>query len=200
MGELRTRYRPESRVLVLADHGLGALGPETAAIIAQAQSGGAKVVAIPRSNLPEYRYVTGFVVNPAELQILASANRVGPPAGASPAEERKAADEFARKHHVDVFLTQGKEGIYVAPGADELPRRLVPAYVVEHPQLMGARDMALAIISLGYALALELTDAAALANAFAHLVVQQRGTGVVLWSDIGRLVGLGEPALAGKGT
>src|SRR3989442_1790599 len=48
VGEFRVRCPADAQVVILADHGLGCIGPESLALIGIAKERGAKIVAIPR--------------------------------------------------------------------------------------------------------------------------------------------------------
>ncbi|MFW6124872.1 MAG: bifunctional heptose 7-phosphate kinase/heptose 1-phosphate adenyltransferase [Pirellulales bacterium] len=185
LGEFRARHRRDTRVLVVADHGLGAMGTETGKIIELAQKVGAKVVAIPRTALAQYEKADALVPNPTEMRQRMGLHGKGP--------AKKEADAFAKKYGLTVYLTQGREGIYVAT-TEPKGSHLSPTQSVPNPQKMGARDMALAVVALGLALELPPADTALLANGFATLVVRQRGTGVVHWEDLFRSLGRETPA------
>lgn len=181
LGEVRARYRSDTQVLIVADHGLGAMGTETLEAIRIAQHGGAKVVAIPRTRLDHYRRVDVLVPNPTEMRELVGLEGKG--------EAQGAAARYAEEHGVNVYLTQGSKGLFVCCPAIELVQ-IVPTKPIEHPQKMGARDMVVAIIALGSALKLPPLHVAELANAFSYLVVQQRGNGTVFWNDLFEELGI----------
>jgi rfaE bifunctional protein kinase chain/domain len=186
LGEFRARYVNQGQVLIVADHGLGAVGPETGEAITLAQQAGAKVVAIPRTPIEQYRSVDALVTNPTEIRELVGLKGKG--------EAQPAARQYAGRHGVTVFLSQGKHGLFVCSPAHNL-EQLVPTTLVQHPQKMGARDMVLAIVALGYAIGLGPLETAQLANAFANLVVRQRGNGTVFWTDLYTELNIPEPVL-----
>ncbi|MBI3469429.1 MAG: hypothetical protein HY000_41030 [Planctomycetes bacterium] len=188
LGEFRARFAPGTRVLIVADHGLGALGAETAEAISLARAAGAKVVAIPRTPLEQYESVDVLVPNPTEMRELVGLAGKG--------EAQDAAVRFAREHGVTVFLTQGRQGLFVCCPAQDVAQ-LVSGKPVDHPQKMGARDMTLAIVALGMGLELPVLTIAELANAFAGLVVRQRGNGVVFWHDLFQSLGIPASRLPG---
>lgn len=176
LGEFRARFRGHSHVLIVADHGLGAIGPESEPLIHLARESGAKLVAIPRSPIDAYRSFDALVPNPTEMRCLVGLRGKG--------EARKAADRFAREHGIVIYLTQGQDGLYVAVGSDPAASHLARTRPIANPQKMGARDMVLATVALGLALDLDPADTARLANGLANLVVVQRGNGVVFWEDL----------------
>lgn len=186
LGEFRARYRNQAQVLIVADHGLGALGPETGEAITLAQQAGAKVVAIPRTPIEQYHTVDALVANPTEMRELVGLKGKG--------EARDAARQFADRHGVAVFLSQGKHGLFVCAPAHRV-EQLIETTIVPHPQKMGARDMVLAIVALGYCLGLGPLQTAQLANAFANLVVRQRGNGTVFWTDLFAELKIPEPVM-----
>jgi fructose-1-phosphate kinase PfkB-like protein len=109
-------------------------------------------------------------------------------------EAQSAARQFAQQSGVSIFLSQGKHGLFVCSPRDNV-EQVVKTEVVEHPQKMGARDMVLAIVALGLALGLGPVDTAQLANAFANLVIRQRGNGMAFWSDLYAALRIPEPVL-----
>ena len=191
MGEFRARFRGGAHVLVVADHGLGAMGPETAPLLELARESGAKVVAIPRTPLEQYEKVDVLVPNPTEMRALVGIEGKG--------EAREAANQFAEQHKLMIYLTQGHEGLYVADGPQPSESHLAPTRPVENPQKMGARDMILATVALGLALDLDSTETASLANVLANLVIVQRGNGVVFWDDLFTALGRSSPSTASSG-
>jgi bifunctional ADP-heptose synthase (sugar kinase/adenylyltransferase) len=169
-------------VVVLADHGLGCIGPESLALIGLAKERRARLVAIPRSAVLRGQPLDAIVINASEMRRFAEAGE-----GADP---RALAAGYAREYAQHVFLTLMEEGIQVCPSGGRAPGTLVAGYPLEHFQWMGARDMATALVAVGLALGLEPLANARLANVFRHLVAGQRGNGRVLWRDVFQFVGL----------
>jgi hypothetical protein len=99
---------------------------------------------------------------------------------------------YAREYAQHVFLTLLEEGIVVCPAGTDAPGTIIPAYPLDNPQWMGARDMATAIVAVGLVLGLDPIDNGRLANAFRSLIAGQRGNGRVQWRDIFQFVGLPE--------
>jgi D-beta-D-heptose 7-phosphate kinase/D-beta-D-heptose 1-phosphate adenosyltransferase len=182
VGEFRARCPASVEVVILADHDLGSVGPESLPIIGLAKERQAQLVAIPRSVMLCGQPLDAIVINTAEMRNLCR--------NASQAEPELLALGYAREHAQHVFLTALEKGIYVCPAASTVPATLIPGYPLENPQWMGARDMATAIVAVGLALKLNLLDTGRLANAFRHLIACQRGNGRVVWRDIYRFVGL----------
>ncbi len=189
LGEFRARCPARVDVVVLVDHGLGAIGPETLPVLDLARERGAKVVAIPRTNVLSARTMNAIVINSPEMRILADAD-----AGADP---RALAAAYARQYALDVFLTLLEEGIYFCPSGGP-GGTLIEGYALPCAHWMGARDMATVIVALGAALDMGALHTARLANLFRHLVARQRGNGRVTWSDVDQFVGLTEAAPAAR--
>ena len=74
VGEFRVRCPAEAQVVILADHGLGSIGPESLALIGIAKERGAKIVAIPRSTVLRGQPLNAIVINPSEMRRLANAS------------------------------------------------------------------------------------------------------------------------------
>ena len=184
VGEFRARCPAHVDVVILADHNLGSIGPESLALIGLAKERQAKLVAILRTTVLKGQPLDAIVVNAPEMR-----NLFGAEATADP---RALAARYAREYAQDVFLTLLEEGIFVCPAGGRAAGMHMPGYKPENPQWMGARDMATAIVAVGSALGLETYDNGRLANAFRHLIACQRGNGRVLWRDILHFVGLPE--------
>ncbi len=182
VGEFRARCPATVDVVILADHGLGSIGPESLALIPLARERKARLVAIPRTPVLRGQPLDAIVINSPELRGLCGAGETADP--------RALAARYARDYSQHVFLTTLDEGILVCPAGTRTPGTLVPAFSIENPQWMGARDMATAIVAVGLALGLDPVDNCRLANAFRHLIACQRGNGRVLWRDIFQFVGL----------
>jgi bifunctional ADP-heptose synthase (sugar kinase/adenylyltransferase) len=184
IGEFRARCPATVDVVVLADHGLGSMGPECVALLSLAKERGAGLVAIPRTSCLRGQALDAILLNASEMRGLAGADER--------AEPRALAARYAREYAQHVFLTLLGEGVLICPAGGSEAGTLIAAYPLECPQWMGSRDMATAIVALGLALRLDPVEIARLANAFRHLVAGQRGNGRVLWRDVFHLVGLAE--------
>jgi D-beta-D-heptose 7-phosphate kinase/D-beta-D-heptose 1-phosphate adenosyltransferase len=182
VGEFRVRCPNRVDVVVLADHGLGGIGPESAALVGLAKDRGARLVGIPRTACLRGQALDAIVLDAPEVRRLAGAD--------DRADPRPLAERYAREYAQDVFLSLLEEGIWVCPAGPRSAGRLVAGFPLESPQWMGARDMTTALVAAGLALGLEPLDGARLANVFRHLVASQRGNGRVLWRDVFRFVGL----------
>jgi D-beta-D-heptose 7-phosphate kinase/D-beta-D-heptose 1-phosphate adenosyltransferase len=184
IGEFRARCPADVDVVVLADHGLGSIGPECVALLGLARERGARLVAIPRTACLRGQALDAIVLNASEMRRLAGADEQADP--------RALAARYAGEYAQHVFLTLLGEGVLICPAGGRGAGTLIEAHPLECPQWMGSRDMATAIVALGLALGLDPVDNARLANAFRHLVAAQRGNGRVLWRDVFHLVGLAE--------
>jgi D-beta-D-heptose 7-phosphate kinase/D-beta-D-heptose 1-phosphate adenosyltransferase len=182
VGEFRARCPSTVDVVILADHSLGSIGPESLALIGLAKERQAKIVAIPRSTALRGQPVDAIVINAPEMRSLYGADP-----GADP---RALAGRYAREFAQHVFLTLLEEGILVCPAGTRPGGTFIAGYPLENAHWMGARDMATVIVAVGMALGLDPVDTGRVANAFRHLIACQRGNGRVLWRDIFQFVGL----------
>jgi bifunctional ADP-heptose synthase (sugar kinase/adenylyltransferase) len=182
VGEFRARCPVNAEVVVLADHGLGSIGPESLALVGLAKERQARLVAIPRTTVLRGQPLDAIVLDAPEMRRLGQAGDAADP--------RTLAARYAREYAQHVFLTLLGEGVWACPAGGRPAGALIEGYPLENPQWMGARDVATALVAVGLALDLEVLDSARLANAFRHLVAGQRGNGRVLWRDIFRFVGL----------
>jgi bifunctional ADP-heptose synthase (sugar kinase/adenylyltransferase) len=181
-GEFRMRCPAKVDVAILADHGLGSIGPESLGLIGLAKDRRARLVAIPRTSSLRGQPLDAIVINSPEIRQMSG--------GTSDADPKTLAARYAREYAQTVFLTMLEEGILVCPSGTASAGTLIKGYPCDSFQWMGARDMATAVIALGLALDLDPVSTGQLANAFRHLVACQRGNGRVLWRDVFRFVGL----------
>jgi D-beta-D-heptose 7-phosphate kinase/D-beta-D-heptose 1-phosphate adenosyltransferase len=184
IGEFRTRCPSNVDVVILADHGLGCIGPESLALIGLAKERRAKLVAIPRTTILRGQPLDAIVINAPEMRRLANAEN-----GADP---RALAARHAREYAQHVFLTLLAEGILICPAGCKASGTLIGGYPLENFDWMGARDIATSLVAVGLALDLDPVDTAQLANVFRHLVARQRGNGRVMWRDVFQFIGLSE--------
>jgi D-beta-D-heptose 7-phosphate kinase/D-beta-D-heptose 1-phosphate adenosyltransferase len=180
VGEFRAHGPARLDVVILADHGLGCIGPESLALIGLARQRGAKLVAIPRTPVLRGQPLDAIVINSPEMRQLAGSDD----------DPRVLAARYAQEYAQDVFLPILAEGIFVCPAGSRSAGTLIEAYPLDSADWMGARDMGTAILSLGAALGLDPVTSARLATPFRHLVASQRGNGRVVWRDVFRFVGL----------
>jgi bifunctional ADP-heptose synthase (sugar kinase/adenylyltransferase) len=182
VGEFRAHCPGQMDVVLLADHGLGSIGPESLPLIGLARERKAKLVAIPRTTCLRSQALDAIVLDAAEMRCLA---------GAEPdADPRVLAARYAHEYAQHVFLSLLEAGVMICPAGSRAPGTLVEGYALPSPQWMGARDMTAAVVAVGLALGLDPVDNCRLANVFRHLVACQRGNGRVLWRDVFRFVGL----------
>jgi bifunctional ADP-heptose synthase (sugar kinase/adenylyltransferase) len=179
-GEFRARCPAKVDVVILADHGLGSIGPESLPLIGLARERGARIVAIPRTPILRGQALDAIVINSPEMRQLAGSDE----------DPRVLAARYAREYAQDVFLPMLAEGIFVCPAGTRSAGTLVEGFPLDSADWMGARDMGTAILSLGAALGLDPVENARLVTPFRHLVAAQRGNGRVMWRDVFRLVGL----------
>jgi bifunctional ADP-heptose synthase (sugar kinase/adenylyltransferase) len=181
VGEFRAHCPARVDIVILADHGLGAMGEECLPLIELARERQAKIVAIPRTGVLRGRKLDAIVINQAEMRAFFGAEITEPPP--------QLAARYASQYCQDVFMTMLAEGLTVCP-ADGRDGAWIPGYPLQFGHWMGARDMAAAIVATGFAIGLDVVDTGRLANAFRHLIASQRGNGRVNWRDIFDLVGL----------
>jgi bifunctional ADP-heptose synthase (sugar kinase/adenylyltransferase) len=181
VGEFRAHCPPQVDVVILADHGLGAMGEESLPLIELARERHAKIVAIPRTGVLRRRKLDAIVTNQAEMRDFFAAETTEPPP--------RLAARYASQYSQDVFMTMLAEGLTVCP-ADGREGTWIPGYPLQLGHWMGARDIAAAIAAAGIAVGLDVVDTGRLANAFRHLIASQRGNGRVAWQDIFDFVGL----------
>jgi len=181
VGEFRAHCPPRVDIVVLADHGLEAMGEESLPLIELARQRQAKIVAIPRSGVLRGRALDAIVINQAEMRDFFAPDTTEPPP--------RLAARYASQYSQDVFMTMLAEGLTVCP-ADGREGTWIPGYPLQFGHWMGARDMAAAIVAVGIAVGLDPVDTGRLANAFRHLIASQRGNGRVNWADIFEFVGL----------
>lgn len=182
VGEFRLRCPASVDVVILADHGLGCIGPESLALITLAKERKAKVVVIPRTTVLRGQPLDAIVINSPEMRNMYEADKSVDP--------RALAVRYAQEYSQHVFLTLLEEGMLVCPAGSSAPGTLVQGYPLENADWTGARDMATSIVATGLALGLSPLDTGRLATAFRHLVAQQRGNGRVMWRDVFQFVGL----------
>jgi D-beta-D-heptose 7-phosphate kinase/D-beta-D-heptose 1-phosphate adenosyltransferase len=182
VGEFRAHCPANAEVVILADHGLGSIGPESLALIGLAKERGSKIVAIPRTTVLRGQPLDAIVINLPEIRRLAGAEELADP--------QALAVRYAREYAQDVYLTMLEEGILVCPAGTRTAGFHCPGYPLENPQWMGARDMATAFVAVGLALGLAPVDTGRVANVFRHLVASQRGNARVLWRDVYHFIGL----------
>lgn len=186
VGEFRVRCPAGVQVVILADHGLGSIGPESLALIGLAKERRAKIVGIPRTNVLRGQALDAIVLNAVEMRRLAQAGESADP--------KALAARYAREYNQHVFLTLFEEGVVVCPaGMKAASGTLCEGQPMERADWMGARDITTGIVALGLALGMDLEQVGKLSIVFRHLVASQRGNGRVLWRDVYRFVGL-EPA------
>jgi len=184
VGEFRARCLTQVDVVILADHGLGCIGPESVELIRLARERQAKLVAIPRTTALRGQPLDAIVINASEMRRFYEDD--------ANADPQALAARYSREYVQHVFLTLMEVGILVCPARTAASGTLIPGYPLENAHWMGARDMATASVALGLVLGFDPIAIGRVANAFRHLIAGQRGNGRVLWRDIFQFVGLPE--------
>jgi D-beta-D-heptose 7-phosphate kinase/D-beta-D-heptose 1-phosphate adenosyltransferase len=182
VGEFRVRCPADVQVVILADHGLGSIGPESLALIGIAKERGARIVAIPRSTVLRGQPLDAIAINPTEMRRLAQAGEHADP--------KVLAAKYARDYQLHVFLTLMEDGLLVCPAGKPGAGAHLEGPNVETPDWMGVRDITTGIVGLGMAYQMDPIDIGRFSTIFRQLVAAQRGNGRVLWRDVYRAVGL----------
>ncbi len=191
VGEFRARFPPKLDAVILADHGLGSIGPESLPLLDLSRERGAQIVAIPRSNILRGQRLDAVVLDAAEMRSIMDA-----PADAEPATLAAA---YASKFSQHVYLSLLEKGVLVCPAKRRGEGSLCVGYPLQSAQWMGARDITTALVAVGLALGLDPVDTGRIAQLFRHLVAMQRGNGRIMWRDVFAFVGLPvESAGAGR--
>ena len=182
VGEFRGRFPPKLDAVILADHGLGSIGPESLPLLELARERGAQVIAIPRSNILRGQRMDAVVLNAPEIRSLMNAR--------ADADPGILALDYADQYATHVFLSLLERGLLVCPAKLKGQGIPSPGYPMESAQWMGARDITTALVAVGLALGLSLIETGRIAVLFRHLVAMQRGNGRVMWRDAFQFVGL----------
>ncbi len=180
VGEFRARCPEQMDVVILVDHGLGSIGPESTPLVALAKEHAARVVAIPRSRILRNHPLDAIVLNATEMRALAE--------GGLHDDVKMLAARYAREYQRDVYLTLFEEGMDVFPAKPENGQVIhldIPP--LAHYDWLGVRDITTAIVALGMALNTPIETIAQVAMLFRYLVAGVRGNGRVFWRDIGEL-------------
>lgn len=184
VGEFRARCPANVDVVILADHGLGSIGPESLALVSLAKERKAKLVAIPRTHALRGQPLDAIVINAPEIR-----NMYGAAADTDP---RPLATRYAKEHAQHVFLTLLEEGIVTCPAGSANGGTAHKAQPLENAHWMGARDMATVVVSIGLALGMGPLEIGPLATLCRQLIAAQRGNGRLVWRDVFEHVGLPE--------
>jgi D-beta-D-heptose 7-phosphate kinase/D-beta-D-heptose 1-phosphate adenosyltransferase len=174
---------------VLSDYGKGTLA-DAPAIIRRCRDAGVPVLVDPKgTDFGRYRGATALTPNLAEFEAVAGAARDDD-------------DLLRRGRHVQqdlelgaLVVTLSERGMVVIPAAGEPV--FLPARAREVFDVTGAGDTVIAVLAAGMAAGMALTDAAALANLAAGLVVRKIGVASVTPSEL-RLA-LHEQGQGGRG-
>lgn len=184
VAEFRVRSPSKVDVVLLADHGIGSIGPESLALVGLAKERGAKIVAITRSTILRGHPLDALVVNATEMRRLANASEG--------ADCKQVAARYAREQQQTVCLTLFEEGMEIFPAGGKGDVLHVAGYPIERSDWMGARDITAALLAVGLGLQLPMSTVAKATMVFRHLVAATRGNGRVTWPDVFRFVGLEE--------
>jgi bifunctional ADP-heptose synthase (sugar kinase/adenylyltransferase) len=189
VGEFRVRCPNPVDVVILADHNLGSIGPESLPLVGLAKEQQAKVLGIPRSQQLRNHPLDAIILNGTEMKRLMHAS--------DHADAMALAQRYARDQKTHVFLTRFEEGLYICPGATE-PREPItlPALPLDNPDWMGVRDVTTVIVALGLACKMDLALIGRVCTVFRHLAAAERGNARVIWRDVFRFVGLEDEAAA----
>jgi D-beta-D-heptose 7-phosphate kinase/D-beta-D-heptose 1-phosphate adenosyltransferase len=167
--------------LVISDYAKGALPPDLVReLISLARSRGLPVVVDPKGRTWR-RYAGATVITPNQKEL---EEALGQPL-TNPEELATRGQELRERLEASALLvTQGSRGmtLLTAHGVLHLPPRS-PREVFD---VSGAGDTVAAVLALGLALGLPPSQAAALANMAAGVVVTKKGTAPILPSELER--------------
>jgi D-beta-D-heptose 7-phosphate kinase/D-beta-D-heptose 1-phosphate adenosyltransferase len=169
----------DASVVVLSDYAKGVLTDSlTRAAIDMAQGAGKIILIDPKSKtLARYRGATILTPNRLELQQATGLDCV------SDADVTRAARAVLAGGVCSyLVVTRGKDGMSIL-GRDESVVHL-PTTARQVFDVSGAGDTVLATLSLGLAVGADITQAAALANIAAGIVVGKRGTATVTTGEM----------------
>ena len=172
---------PGLAALILSDYAKGALTPPfLMAAIRLAKAHGVPVVVDPKgSDYAPYGGATVITPNLRELEHTAGR------ALASPEARLDAARELRQRLGLEALLvTEGAAGMTLVEAGGEI--RLTARTPREVFDVSGAGDTVVAVLTLGLAAGLTISEAAALANLAAGVVVTKRGTAPILLSEMER--------------
>ncbi len=179
--ELLSRFRERlagTGGVVLSDYGKGAL-QDAQSCIAAAREAGCPVLVDPKGrDFTRYRGATLITPNLAEFEAV-----VGPCAHVAELESK--ADGLLRELALEALLvTRGEHGMSLL-SRDQPPMHL-PARAREVFDVTGAGDTVIATLAAALAVGTTLTDATALANLAAGIVVGKLGAASATASELGR--------------
>jgi len=177
-GELRARLRDAidaavegSDALLMADYGLGVLGPEIVEhALARCRAGKIPSVVDSRYRMLEFRGATVATPNEVEAMEALGVSSEAEFLDASSLGRRVAASGIA-----NLIVTRGSKGMVVC-GADARYETIGIAGQREATDVTGAGDTVAAVVALSLAAGASLNEAARMATFAASVVVMKRGT------------------------
>ena len=177
-------FLPRVKAVILSDYGKGALTEKTiAGIIRAAHKAGVKVLVDPKK--PDYKIYKGAdIITPNRKEL---SEATGGMATKSDDEVTAAAQALAEHAGIDaVVATRSQDGMTIIRREG---RRFAPALHLrtkarEVFDVSGAGDTVIATVAAAVAAGVSLTDAAALANVAAGLVVAKVGTAPIRRNEL----------------
>ncbi len=169
---------PDAQVLVLSDYDKGGLG-QVEALIALGRGRGIPIIVDPKgANFGKYRGATLITPNLTEFDAV-----MGPSANESELVEkgRKLIEQLQLKA---LLITRGEAGMTLI--RTEAPELHLPAQAREVFDVTGAGDTVISVLATALAAGEKLTDAVALANLAAGLVVGKLGTAAISAPELRR--------------
>ncbi|MGR8998586.1 MAG: bifunctional D-glycero-beta-D-manno-heptose-7-phosphate kinase/D-glycero-beta-D-manno-heptose 1-phosphate adenylyltransferase HldE [Gammaproteobacteria bacterium] len=171
------KYMPDNQVLVFSDYGKGTLA-NVAKHIHEAKQAGLKVLVDPKG-VDYRRYAQADVITPnlAELQAVV---------GVCEDEQSlvKKGRELLKQHQIpSLLLTRGEAGMTLI---QEGQVHSLPAQAKDVFDVTGAGDTVIAVMALGVALNMPLSESMYLANLAGGIVVGKLGTSTVSMQELTR--------------
>jgi D-beta-D-heptose 7-phosphate kinase/D-beta-D-heptose 1-phosphate adenosyltransferase len=170
---------PGAQIVVLSDYAKGVLSDDvTRSAIDAARRAGLRVIVDPKSkNLGRYRGATVLTPNRLELQ------QAWGQECTSEEEIVRGARHFLQQDICEIMIvTRGRDGMSVIAAND--PPVHLPTAARQVFDVSGAGDTVVASIALGLAAGGDFTQAAAIANVAAGIVVGKQGTATVTTGDM----------------
>jgi len=189
-----SRVAGTASVCILSDYGKGSL-LEVAGLVAAARAARVPVLVDPKgTDFARYRGATLLTPNLAEFE--AVAGTAGPDADLEARARRMRADLELEA----LVVTLGERGLLVVSGSGG--SAFLPARAREVFDVTGAGDTVIAALAAGIGAGMTLTDAAALANVAAGIVVRKIGVAAVTPVELRQELhehGLGGRSIVGRG-
>lgn len=176
------RAARESDAMVLSDYRKGVVSAEIIqrAVSAAAEAGIPLLVDPKVPQADRYRGATLITPNHHEAEQMTQASIRGLD------DVALAAKALNQRTGASVIITWGEHGMFVFDRSSPAGGRSIPAATREVADVTGAGDTVIAVLALGLAADLSLSEAASLANVAAGLVVGRFGPAVISAAELDR--------------